>query len=101
MNSYLRAVGLFSSLVVAGTPFLLGQQSSNTQTQFAGTANATVTVTVTDRDHRPVTGLGADNFTLYVDGQKQAISSVTSGDVPACVGILIDKSGSMRHQLDA
>lgn len=96
MNTYLRTAGLFIFGIVVSASLAFGQQASNTQTKFAETAGTTVTISVTDRDHRPVTGLGAENFTLYVDEQRQAISSVASGDVPACVGILVDKSGSMR-----
>jgi VWFA-related protein len=55
-----------------------------------------VTVTVTDHDHRPVTGLKTEDFTLYEDGKQQPISSVAAADVPACIGILVDSSGSMR-----
>lgn len=96
MNAYSRALGLLSCVLPFCAAYLLGQQSSNEQTKFAETPNTTLAVTVTDRDHRPVTGLSAENFTLYIDGQKQTVNSVTSGDVPACVGILVDKSGSMR-----
>jgi VWFA-related protein len=61
-----------------------------------GKNTTTLTVTVTDRDHHPVTALPPESFTLSEDGQQQAISSVASGDVPLCVGLLIDRSGSMR-----
>jgi VWFA-related protein len=54
-------------------------------------------VTVTDHNHHPITGLKAEDFTLYLDGQKQPISSVAS-DVPACIGLIIDRSGSMRRR---
>jgi Ca-activated chloride channel homolog len=53
-------------------------------------------VTVTDHNHHPITGLKAEDFTLYLDGQKQPISSVAS-DVP-CIGLIIDRSGSMRRR---
>jgi Ca-activated chloride channel family protein len=59
-----------------------------------------ITVTVTDRHHRPVTGLKSEDFTLYEDGQRQPILSVTS-DLPACIGLLVDKSGSMRGKHEA
>lgn len=56
---------------------------------------ANAIVTVTDHNHHPIPGLKAEDFTLYRDGQKQPISSVAS-DVPACIGLIIDRSGSMR-----
>lgn len=54
-------------------------------------------LTVTDHNHRPITGLKAEDFTLYLDGKKLPISSVAS-DVPACIGLIIDRSGSMRRR---
>jgi Ca-activated chloride channel family protein len=59
--------------------------------------HATAIVTVTDHSHHPITGLKAEDFTLYVNGQKQSINSV-SADTPACIGLLIDRSGSMRYK---
>jgi Ca-activated chloride channel family protein len=56
---------------------------------------ANAIVTVTDHNHHPITGLKAEDFTVYLEGQKQPISSVAS-NVPACVGLIIDRSGSMR-----
>jgi Ca-activated chloride channel homolog len=58
-------------------------------------AQANAIVTVTDHNHHPITGLKAEDFTVYLDGQKQPIRSVAS-DVPACIGLIIDRSGSMR-----
>jgi Ca-activated chloride channel homolog len=58
---------------------------------------ATAMVTVTDHSHHPVTGLTAEDFTLYVNGRKQPVNSVAT-DVPACIGLVIDRSGSMRYK---
>jgi hypothetical protein len=60
-----------------------------------------LTVTVMDHDHHPVTGLKAEDFTLYEGDQQQPISAVTSANQPACIGILVDDSGSMRGKLPA
>jgi Ca-activated chloride channel family protein len=65
------------------------------QNPLSAPIQANAIVTVTDHNHHPVTGLKAEDFTLYLDGQKQPISSVAS-DVPACIGLIIDRSGSMR-----
>ena len=79
------------SLLLAPSSFAQNQERS------AQPANQTsITVTVTDRDHHPVIALQPENFTLFEDGRQQAISSLASGDVPACVGLLVDQSGSMR-----
>ena len=65
------------------------------QNPTAAPVQANAIVTVTDHNHHPITGLKAEDFTLYLDGQKQPISSVAS-DVPTCIGLIIDRSGSMR-----
>jgi len=59
------------------------------------------TVTVLDHNHRPVTGLKAEDFTLYADDQPRPITAVTFGNAPGCIGILVDESGSMRQRLSA
>jgi VWFA-related protein len=60
-----------------------------------------VTVTVVDHNHHPVTGLKAEDFTLHDGDWQRPISAVTSANVPACIGILVDESGSMRQKLAA
>ena len=56
----------------------------------------TLTVTVVDRDGALVTGLRSDHFTVYDNGEPQAIQFFSSEDVPATVGLIVDSSGSMR-----
>jgi Ca-activated chloride channel homolog len=73
-------------------------QNSQNPSAMADAGKITVTVTVTGRDHRPVTGLKAEDFALFADDQPQPIDSVSS-DVPACIGLLVDMSGSMRYKL--
>jgi Ca-activated chloride channel homolog len=79
------------SLLLAISSLAQSQQSP------AQPANqTTITVTATDHDHHPVTGLKSQDFSLSEYGQARPITSVGSGDVPVCVGLLIDRSGSMR-----
>src|SRR5690349_5759363 len=95
MRGYHVAHGVVLSLLLVPASFVQNQESS------AQPANQTsITVTVTDRDHHPLIALKPENLTVYEDGQQQAISSFASGDVPACIGMLVDRSGSMRgkHQ---
>lgn len=97
--------GLFNTRLVFCVAFLpaislsAGQQSS--APQAASPPRNTIFVTVTDHDHRPMTGLKTENFTVYEDSTRVPISEFASGDVPACIGILVDESGSMRHKLSA
>ena len=51
-------------------------------------------VGVADRQGRPVTNLGRENFTLYEDGVKQEIASFEPTVAPFSVVILLDMSGS-------
>lgn len=84
------AFRLLSCLLIFSVSSAIAQQSPTKPP-----VQATAIVTVTDHSHHLVTGLKAEDFTLYADGQKLPISSVAS-DVPACIGLLIDRSGSMR-----
>jgi Ca-activated chloride channel homolog len=59
-----------------------------------------VPVTITDDRHRPVVGLGQDNFQLFEGKKPQEIKHFSSEDTPVSVGIVLDTSGSMSHKLD-
>jgi|ERR1051326_684043 VWFA-related protein len=59
---------------------------------------AVFNVTVLDSDHRPVTGLSADNFHIYEDGREQKIKIFQAEDTPATLGLVIDNSGSMANK---
>ena len=102
MHAHQRSCGLLACLLLCATPSALAQQSSGNQSPVAAdAAKTTITVTVTGRDHRPISGLKAEDFTIYKDGQRQLISSVEPADTPACVAIVADESSSMRGKLAA
>jgi|SRR5579864_3354269 len=82
-------------LVAFLSPVTAQQISSGSAQSVPEAGTATITVTVTDHKHRPVPGLKAEDFTLSEDGKPKSITSVTS-DGPACIGIIVDNSGSMR-----
>jgi len=91
---------LFCLALLSATSLALAQQEPAQQAPPEA-GQRVVTVTVVDHNHHPVTGLKAEDFALY-DGDKQRpISAVTSTNVPACIGILVDESGSMRQKLSA
>lgn len=58
-------------------------------------------VTVRDRAGRFVSGLKASNFRVFEDGQIQQITLFRDQDVPVTVGLVVDHSGSMVHQMQA
>lgn len=81
---------IFAGLLLAiCSPITSGQQTSPSQSKK-------IIVTVTDADQKAVTDLKAEDFKLYVDGQPQQISSVTTSDASTCLGLVVDTSGSMR-----
>ena len=55
-----------------------------------------VPVIVTDAHGRHVSGLSQDNFRVYEDGRPQPIAVFLHGDVPITLGLVIDRSQSMR-----
>jgi Ca-activated chloride channel family protein len=59
-----------------------------------------VPVSITDDLHRPVVGLGQDNFQLFEGKKAQEIKNFSSEDTPVSVGILVDTSGSMSYKLE-
>jgi Ca-activated chloride channel family protein len=54
--------------------------------------------TVIDDRQRLVTTLDRNSFTVFEDGQPQAILSFRHEDIPVAMGIVIDNSGSMREK---
>lgn len=54
--------------------------------------------TVVDETGRPVTNLDRSAFTVYQNGQPEAITSFRREDIPVAIGIVIDNSGSMRDK---
>lgn len=55
-----------------------------------------VTATVTDAQGRFVSGLTIEDFEIYEDGKRQAISQFESERVPVSLGLALDTSGSMN-----
>jgi len=54
-----------------------------------------VTATVLDKEGRLITGLPAEAFEVYEDGERQAVTQFTHERVPVSVAVLLDVSDSM------
>jgi Ca-activated chloride channel family protein len=54
--------------------------------------------TVVNENGRLITSLDRSAFTVYQNGQPEAITSFRREDVPVALGIVIDNSGSMRDK---
>jgi len=55
-----------------------------------------VPVTVTDRQGHHVSGLTRSDFHVLEDGRPRAITVFDHGDIPATLGVVVDRSQSMR-----
>ena len=83
------------ALAYATTP------SAAPQAQFTARSELVVlNVRVTDRGGGYATGLTADSFRIFEEGQPQEVRFFESADAPVTVGLIIDSSGSMREVRD-
>lgn len=55
-----------------------------------------VPVTVTDASGHQVSGLSRDNFRVFEDGRLRTIAAFHHGDVAVTLGLIVDRSQSMR-----
>lgn len=60
-----------------------------------------VPVIVTDSAGRHVSGLRQENFRVYEDGRPQPIAVFHHGDTPITLGLIVDRSQSMRPKTPA
>src|SRR5260370_17693874 len=58
-----------------------------------------VPTVVTDRNGRPVTGLHAENFSVFEDGRPQRVTNFSTTEAPFEIALLLDTSGSTREEL--
>jgi len=72
------------------------QQRDVEPTLSVTTNLVTLSVTVVDRHGALVGGLRQEQFTVYDNGEPQAIELFTNEDLPATIGLLVDSSASMR-----
>jgi Ca-activated chloride channel homolog len=103
--SFLAVVAIPLLLVLAGAPgpvrfqpsdLVSGAQAPSGQQAFrVEVALVVLPVTVTDHKGGLISGLTQDNFTVYEDGNQQAITQFSHDDVPITVGLVLDNSGSM------
>jgi len=56
-------------------------------------------VRVIDRNNRPVNDVKPEEFKVYEDGVEQQIFTITKEEVPVSYGLAIDRSASLRGQI--
>lgn len=71
--------------------FLLLQAVISVRTELVA-----VPVTVTDARGHQVSGLQRENFRVFEDGRPQPIAIFHHGDAPITLGLIVDRSQSMR-----
>ena len=59
-----------------------------------------VPAVVTNSSGRPLTGLRAENFLLFENGQQQKIANFATTEAPFEIALLLDTSGSTRVDVD-
>src|SRR5258705_10567349 len=59
-----------------------------------------VPAVVTNSTGRPLTGLRAENFLLFENGQQQKIANFATTEAPFEIALLLDTSGSTREDLE-
>src|ERR1017187_5132647 len=59
-----------------------------------------IPVTVVDPQYHFVAGLKRDDFRLFEDQVEQNIVQCSIEDAPVSVGLIVDRSGSMRGKMD-
>ena len=81
---------------VFGALFLMLQGIISVRTELV-----VVPMVVTDGRGRHVAGLTQDNFRVYENGRLQSITVFHSGNAPVALGVIVDRSQSMRPKAAA
>ena len=90
-----RALAAILLFAAAGIGLAAQDRSARFQ---SGVDLISVTATVIDRDGHLVTGLPAEAFEIYEEGERQKISQFTNERVPVSLAVLLDVSDSMFGQ---
>jgi VWFA-related protein len=85
--------------IVLSAVAAVGLAAQNGPARFqSGVDLISVTATVVDKDGQLVTGLPADAFEIFEEGERQKITQFTSERVPVSLAVLLDVSDSMFGQ---
>jgi VWFA-related protein len=87
-----------AALIASGSFLASAQEPSRGQGGFSFRTAVDLVVlntTVTDASGHAVTGLRAEDFIVYEDGERQSVSQFEAERVPVSLGLALDTSGSM------
>jgi len=76
-----------------------GEEVDEGEVVRVDTQLVSVPVVVANREGRPLTGLRADNFTVFEDNRLQRIANFATTEAPFEVALLLDTSGSTREEV--
>jgi VWFA-related protein len=82
---------------VAGKP--TGDEVDEGDVVRVETQLVSVPAVVTNNSGRPLTGLRAENFVLFENGQQQKITNFATTEAPFEIALLLDTSGSTREDV--
>jgi len=94
--SFRRSMVVLLGIATLGVLPLHAQSDSHQLTIHVDMHEAAMRVLVTDAKHQPVTDVKGADFSLTQHGKRLAITSAHLEDTPACIGLMLDKSGSMH-----
>ena len=89
------------ALIVSGSFLVSAQEPSRGQGGFTfrtAVDLVSLNATVTDASGHAVTGLRAQDFVVYEDGERQEVSQFEAERVPVSLGLAVDTSGSMAGE---
>jgi VWFA-related protein len=92
-----RALSVLLCLAASGVALVSARQDLSFR---AGTNTVSVYATVLDRAGRLVTGLTRDDFEVFDNGKRQALSLFANDLQPITIVIMLDRSGSMVRHFD-
>jgi len=93
----MRSIWLFLILISCGAVWALAQGTDDQFRLEVSTTLVSVDVGVYDRNEKPITDLGKDDFRIYEDGVLQKIRNFTPVSGGYRILLLIDHSGSMQR----
>src|ERR1700754_2467489 len=101
MKKRIVIIALFTCLIVIDFADSAGAQTAGEQESVKLKATlVNVPVIISDRQGRYLSGLRAEDFTLYNDHVKQTIAVFEATEEPLNVALLLDTSKSTRDVLD-
>ena len=96
-----RPVAGLALALVLGAGLSAAQTTGTSPVYRARTDLVVLQVSVSDGQRRHISGLGAENFTVFDEGIPQPVAVFATSDSPLDVLLLMDTSGSMGARLPA